>query len=165
MPYFHKLSLRLTEPYQDQEILNYSDKFFDKFYLIPYGRTYDGNQLLKIDNELELPWLANLRKQIPLSVNKFVIVKHKENCFVKPHKDRNLLRRTVIATPITPKVNYADTVFWKEGIEVARCQWSDKSVILDTQETHSLINVSEIRISFQICLSEPFEEVVRAIEN
>jgi hypothetical protein len=165
MPYFHELSSRLTEEYQDFQLLDYANKFCDKFYLIPYGKEYDGNQLLRIDDELELPWLLDLRKRIPLTVNKFVIVKHEAGCLVRPHKDRNLSRRTIIATPISPKIDYADTIFWKENKEIARCRWGDKSVILDTQEVHSLINGPETRISFQICLSESFDQVVSTMEN
>jgi len=165
MPYFHQLKSRITTAAWDQDILDYAAVNHDQFYQIPYGLGWDGNQLLRIDRESDLPWLEILRNQMPLSVTKFVLVRHDPGCRVMPHRDRNPMRSTVIATAITPRQHYADTVFWQGDQEVARCCWSDQSVILDTQQTHSLENGLETRISFQLCFREPFDTVVNLMEN
>lgn len=165
--FYYLLDRSIVDCAQRQQLLDYALAHADDFYLIPYADgVADGNQLLVIRDFDQLSWLQDLRHRFPLTVTGFALVKHRSWTRVLPHRDRNPLRSTVIATALTPLDGYADTVFWRGGQIAARCVWdTGRSVILNTQETHSLANGSETRINFQICFREPIDQVISALED
>lgn len=160
---FYLLDRAVITDSQRSDLLAYADQHRDQFYMIPYAQSInDGNQLLHVRG---LPWLRDLAAAMPFTVQAFVLVRHSAGVRVLPHRDRDLRRSTVIATALEPLHQYADTVFYQGGSEV-RCQWQwDKSVILNTQQIHTVENGADTRTNFQICFREGIDEVISAIKE
>lgn len=128
-------------------------------------RTYDCVGVVAPVNHPEIIWLleqCNLKfyTMIVAIPPRFSIPRH-----IDPPR-----RNTLFVMPISPKINYAPTVFYNyvgDSTSQLVCEYfDDNAVILNATVEHDVSNTSnEYRINFQLCFHEPFNYVVEKYRN
>lgn len=170
IPYFYKLD----KPVFSQETVKGVSDFvlanLDKFQAYYYddGKTPDGNNFYAYQALLDFPEIHNFRENSVLKCFPMVVL-HKPNTSVIRHTDDPNKRNTVILTSIFPEADYAPTFFWKNSTDdepVATLKInSGDSVIFNTQQFHSLVNVDTYRFNLQMCFDEDFDTVLKLYQT
>jgi len=170
LPYFFNLNKRIIDDETCLELLDITYENIKAFqdYRDQRDDKIDGNSFYYSKNVTSVPKIQDLKKSCKLNFYP-VLLMHKPNIIVKKHKDDPNKRNCVLSTPLTPKENYAHTLFWssRESKDpVAVCDFSNfNSVFLNTQELHSIKNYNVYRVNLQFCFDEPFEVVTDLYQN
>jgi|694.fasta_scaffold59639_6 hypothetical protein len=177
-PYFYKLSHSLISDTLKEKIIKLSNEQLDDFVSYKGQRTgkADGNYFYfgKLLNED--PEIVSLISSCTLTCFPIIMLHH-PNTKVLRHIDNPNKRNCVLLTPVFPTVNYTPTWFWNpkgpfEGWEeeeltpAATCEFENmNSVILNTQQPHSLQTTDSFRMNFQLCFEDSFEIVVSRVQT
>jgi len=135
-------------------------------------RAYHSHLEGKLDNNwfltrgiwLDIPEVRELINSCVLKCYPLVL-RHFPNVQVPIHKDDPNGRNTVLIFPIRPKTDYVPTLFYEYvdsdiSSPIATCDFSDGvPALVNTQCFHGLTNNDNLRINFQLCFNEPFEQV------
>lgn len=168
--YFYQLNTPILTDDEKLELVEVAiDHREDFVSYVPSSNEPDGNQLWRGDDLYIVPCVKRLvdsciLKTIP------IFVRHQPKVSVYKHTDDYEIRRTVLSIPLTPKLNYPPTYFFEsrkheKPIAIARFE-NLNACLLNTQEVHGLINTSnQIRINFQLCFKEDFQQVKELIIN
>lgn len=102
-------------------------------------------------------------------VNAVVFLKFMPNADIFPHTDDSILRTSCITWALSPEEkDFAPVIYHKgdrkDTIDEIK-YYTDKPLILNTQKMHSMKNNSFERISIQLCITEPIEELAAADFN
>ena len=169
LPYFLNLNKRIIDDELCLVLLDIANKNIKAFqdYRDQRDNEIDGNSFYYSKDLSSIPKIQDLKKSCKLNFYS-VLLMHRPNIVVKKHKDDPNKRNCVLATPLTPKENYASTLFWSRESKdpVAVCDFPNfNSVFLNTQKIHSLKNYNVYRFNLQFCFDEPFEVVTDLYQN
>ena len=162
-PYFLNLNERIINDETCLMLLEIANKNIESFRDYRFGihNELDGNSSYSLRN-ISIPKIQELKNSCKLGFYPILIM-HRPSIAVKKHIDDPNKRNCVLATPLSPKENYAPTNFFRNFNDeepIATCDFSNfNSVFLNTQHIHSLKNYNVYRFNFQLCFDEPFEIV------
>jgi hypothetical protein len=129
---------------------------------------YDGNYIMNFPHDANTIINDLINKSI-FSVYT-LIIKHPPGQRVVKHVDGiDFNRATVLTIPLT-EGRHTSTFFWKsynDDLPIAELSYENLlPVVLNTTKIHSLENNTEnIRLSFQLSFSQPFQEIVFHLKN
>lgn len=116
----------------------------------------------------EIRYLENLINK-KFVVNTVVFLKFLPGASIFPHVDDSLLRTSCITWALTPDIKNFSPVFYHKSFDDFSFSeikyYSEKPLILNTRNVHSMKNNNFERISIQLCLSNPITELVLADLN
>ena len=99
-------------------------------------------------------------------INAVVFLKFLPNAFIFPHVDDSLSRTSCITWALSPEIeNFSPVKYYNSYNENDLNEikyYSEKPLILNTRNIHSMKNNNFERISVQLCLSNTIEELALA---
>ena len=177
-PYFYKLSHSLISDTLKEKIIKLSNEQLGDFISYTGQRTgkADGNHFYfgKLLNED--PDIISLISSCTLTCFPIIML-HYPNTKVLRHIDNPNKRNCVLLTPVFPKEDYTPTWFWNPTGEfdtwedqdlepAATCNFENQnSVLLNTQQPHSLTSNDSFRINFQLCFERSFDDVYEKLRQ
>lgn len=177
-PYFYKLSYSILSDTLKEKIISLSKENLKDFVSYKGQRTgiEDGNNFYfgkLLNNELEI---KNIVDSCTLTCFPIIML-HYPNTKVIRHVDNPNKRNCVLITPVFPKEDYTPTWFWNPIGEfdtwedqnlkpVSTCNFENQnSVLLNTQQPHSLTSNDSFRINFQLCFENSFADVYEKLRQ
>jgi hypothetical protein len=169
--YFYQLDTPILKEEEKDELVELTllHKNNFKAYASMKTGTIDGNQSWRYYNLFGKSFITRLTENCNLSCIP-LFIRHQPGVEVIRHIDDPNNRNTVLSIPLTPKVGYPPTYFFASREETDPVEIASfpnlNACLLNTQKLHSLVNTATtLRINFQLCFNEPFDQVRKMIIN
>jgi len=168
--YFYQLDIPILKDHEKDDLIELA--LLHNAHFKPYVSALgiaDENQTWRSTALYERSFVKRLKNNCNLSCIP-VLLRHQPGAEVFKHVDDPNRRNSVLSIPLTPKIDYPPTYFFRSHIDIDPIAVAEfpnlNACLLNTQKVHSLINNSNgLRINFQLAFNEPFEQVREMIMN
>ncbi len=163
-PYFHKLSNHLIDNETRSILVSHALAKSDEFFAYKGQRTgnEDGNYIFVRGFLREVEGVQKLMRACTVECYPLIMKQH-SNLKGPIHVDNPNGRNCVIITPLIPEKDFVSTNFYtsfEDAVPVASVDYSDGlPALINTQRLHNLNNNDNLRMNFQLCFENSFNEI------
>lgn len=162
--YFYKLSNHLIDEETRSILISHATGKSDEFFAYKGQRTgkEDGNYIFVRGFLKEVEGVQRLIRACTVECYPLIMKQH-ANLKGPIHIDNPNGRNCVIITPLIPEKDFVSTNFYtsfEDTVPIVSVDYSDGlPALINTQRLHNLNNNDNLRMNFQLCFENSFNEI------